>query len=435
MNGKYYLAIDIGASSGRHIVAHQGKNGLELNEVYRFETGFCRVNGSMINDIEKLRSNVVAGIKKAFSKYANIESLAIDTWGVDYVLMNEDKEIMPVYSYRDERTLKVVDKVHAIIPFEKLYEKTGIQFQTFNTVYQLYCDKECGRLDNATDFLMLPEYLSYYLTGIKKKEYTNATTTGLINATTNDFDGEIIDKLGLPERLFKKLDNPATRVGELKAEIREIVGGNTEVVLCASHDTASAVEGIPMEDDALYISSGTWSLLGVKSEVALTDEKSRKANYSNEGGIGYIRFQKNIMGMWLINCLKKELGDSLDFAEIVRLAEESTFDKTVDVNRQEFFSPTSIKQAFDNVLGEKGLKAGDYFRCAYRSLAKGYKQAIDDLSEVTGKKYSKLYIVGGGAKNKFLNGLTEEFCKIEVIALPIEATTIGNIKVQMERKL
>jgi len=266
--------------------------------------------------------------------------------------MKGEKEVLPVYAYRDERTLKVIDEVHSLVPFEKLYEKTGIQFQPFNTIYQLYDDKVEGRLDGVTDFLMLPEYISYRLTGVKKKEYTNASTTGLVNANLCEYDGEIIEKLGLPKNLFQKLNQPPSFVGELKACVREKVGGNTKVVLCASHDTASAVEGIPMEDDAMYLSSGTWSLLGVKSKTAHTDEKSRKANYSNEGGVGYIRLLKNIMGMWLVNSLKKELCDDASFPEIVKLAEESGYRKTVDgcvyVAQPEFprnVFPNSIQSA------------------------------------------------------------------------------------------
>lgn len=428
---KYYLAVDIGATSGRHIVGYKERGEIKLDEVFRFETGFYRDGGKMLNDIEKLVSNVVEGIKIAFGKYKEIESLAIDTWGVDYVLMKGEKEVLPVYAYRDERTLKVIDEVHSLVPFEKLYEKTGIQFQPFNTIYQLYDDKVEGRLDGVTDFLMLPEYISYRLTGVKKKEYTNASTTGLVNAKLCEYDGEIIEELGLPKNLFQKLNQPPSFVGELKSCVREKVGGNTKVVLCASHDTASAVEGIPMEDDAMYLSSGTWSLLGVKSKTAHTDEKSRKANYSNEGGVGYIRLLKNIMGMWLVNSLKKELCDDASFPEIVKLAEESGYRKTVDVFDGRFFSPASMKQAFDECLGDGNLSVGDYFRCAYESLAEGYRRAIAELESITGEKYEKLYIVGGGAKNKLLNLLTEQKCNIKVVALPIEATTLGNIKIQM----
>ena len=429
---KYCLAIDIGASSGRHIVGYRDGDNIITDEVFRFINGVTQSGGRLVWDINALAENVVNGIKAAFEKYPKIESLAIDTWGVDYVLMNGDAPVLPCISYRDDRSERVISKAHDIIPFAELYSRTGIQFQPFNTIYQLYDDLLSGKLDGVTDFLMIPEYLTYVLTGIRAHEYTNATTTGLVNAKTKQYDREIIRKLGLPETLFTDLHAPGTRVGRLKPEIAEKVGGNLDVMLCASHDTASAVEGIPMTGDALYISSGTWSLLGVKSEKALTDENSRKSNYSNEGGVGYIRYQKNIMGMWVVNRLRAELCPDKPWNEITDEASKSDFTEYVDINDNIFLSPESMKTAFDYMLKQKPKSTADYFNCAYISLAHGYKQAIDELSRNTGKAYSEIYIVGGGAKNKYLNSLTEKTCGIKVIALPIEATAIGNLKLQME---
>ena len=434
---KYYLAIDIGASSGRHIIGWQEGGEIKTDEVYRFPNGVKEEAGHLVWDIDGLFKSVVAGMRRAFEKYPKIESVSIDTWGVDYVLLEGDKEIYPCYAYRDDRTEARIGEVHSLKPFEKLYARTGIQFQPFNTIYQLYDDLKKGRLENATDFLMIPEYLSYKLTGVKKKEYTNATTTGMLNADMGGFDKEIIQTLGLPEKLFGEISQPKTLVGELKEEIANEVGGNTKVVLCASHDTGSAVEGIPIEGNEPYISSGTWSLLGVKVPKAITDENSQKANYSNEGGVGYVRYQKNIMGMWVVNELHKELCPEKHITEIVKEAEKSTFLRTVDVNANEFLAPESMKAAFDEALkgGELPQSVSDYFNCAFRSLAKSYKQAIEKLENNTGKKYTKLYIVGGGAKNGYLNALTENECNIKVVALPIEATAIGNLKIQMEKDL
>jgi rhamnulokinase len=428
---KYYLAIDIGASSGRHIVGRQENGEIKTDEVFRFQTGFTEENGHLVNDVKTLRENVLNGIRAAFEKYPKIGSIAIDTWGVDYVLLRGEEEVLPVYAYRDKRTEEAIGEVHRRVPFEKLYERTGIQFQPFNTVYQLYADKQAGRLDGVTDFLMLPEYLSYCLTGMKSHEYTNATTTGLVNAKSGQYDTEIVKNLSLPVGLFKKLSAPRTVIGRLKEEVKAYVGGDATVVLCASHDTASAVEGIPMPDQ-LYISSGTWSLLGVKSPVPLTDEKSRKANYSNEGGVGYIRYQKNIMGMWVVNNLRKELCPDKPFGEIVAGAERSKFLQTADINADSFLAPESMKEAFEKALGRKDLSTDDYFNCAFRSLALSYKTAIEELEQNTGRRYNELYIVGGGAKNKYLNRLTEEFTGKKVIGLPIEATAIGNLKIQTE---
>lgn len=425
---KYYLAIDIGASSGRHIVGWREGEEICPKEVYRFPNGVTKENGHLVWDIECLYYSVLAGIREAFRLYPKIESLSIDTWGVDYVLLDGDKEILPVYAYRDSRTEAVIPKVHEIISFSELYSKVGCQFQPFNSIYQLYDDKLKGRLDKASDMLMIPEYLMYKLCGVKAREYTNATTMGMVNG---EFDLEIAESLAYPLRLFPKLSQPKTVLGDLLPEIQEKVGGNCKVVLCATHDTGSAVEGIPMVGNHPYISSGTWSLLGVKTPKPITDKGSEEANYSNEGGVGYNRYQKNIMGMWLVNELQRELCPDIPFPEIVKMAEKSTCEAVVDANAKEFLAPESMKMAFDNATG--GLDTiGDYFRCAYKSLALSYKQAIDELEANTGTKYEELYIVGGGAKNEFLNRLTEEATGKKVIALPIEATALGNLKIQME---
>lgn len=418
----YALAIDIGASSGRHIVGWLEDGRIQTKEVYRFPNGVTEAGGRLIWNIEALLGSVKAGIAEAKKQFPSIGSLSIDTWGVDYVLLRGDREALPVYAYRDDRTQAVIPEVHEKVPFSQLYRHTGCQFQPFNTVYQLYDDKGRGRLEGVTDFLMIPEYLMYKLCGVKAKEFTNATTTGMVNADTLEFDREIISRLGLPERLFPKLHQPGEVIGEYEG---------IQVVLCATHDTGSAVEGIPMEGKELYISSGTWSLLGVKTEKPITDVCSEKANYSNEGGVGYNRYQKNIMGMWLVNELRRDICPGKDFGLIVHEAMLSRFDKTVNADAPEFLAPKSMKAAFDTALSISGLEPGDYFRCAYRSLAQSYRKAIEELEANTGKRYEKLYIVGGGAKNQFLNRLTEEATGKKVIALPIEATAIGNLKIQL----
>ena len=295
-------------------------------------------------------------------------------------------------------------------------------------------EKLNGRLEGVTDMLMMPEYLMWKLCGVKAREYTNATTMGMIDAKTGEFDMEIVGRFGYPKHLFPKLSHPGTVLGVLRPEIAAAVGGNCKVVLCATHDTGSAVEGIPMEGNHPYISSGTWSLLGVKTPKPITDAGSEAANYSNEGGVGYNRYQKNIMGMWLVNELQRELCPDMKFPEIVKLAEASSCDIQVDANAPEFLAPKSMKAAFDTAAGNALGTIGDYFRCAYRSLAVSYRQAIEELEANTGCSYEKLYIVGGGAKNPFLNRLTEETTGKKVIALPIEATALGNLKLQMEVK-
>ena len=420
---KYCLAIDIGASSGRHIVGWEEQGALQTKEVYRFPNGVREENGHLGWDVDALLGHVKEGIRIAKEAFPEIKSLSVDTWGVDYVLLRGNEELRPVYAYRDSRTEAVIPQVHEKMPFGELYRRTGCQFQPFNTVYQLYDEKLQGRLDGVTDLLMMPEYLLYKLCGVKAREYTNATTMGMINAQTGAFDLEIVDTLGYPRQLFPKLCQPGTVLGEYEG---------IQCVLCATHDTGSAVEGIPMEGNHPYISSGTWSLLGVKTPKPITDSGSEKANYSNEGGVGYNRYQKNIMGMWLVNELQRELCPDTPFPEIVKLAEASTFEGLVDANAPAFLSPKSMKAAFDAALETAPETLGDYFRCAYRSLAISYKQAIDELEANTGKTYEKLYIVGGGAKNQFLNRLTEEATGKQVIALPIEATALGNLKIQMQ---
>ena len=420
---KYFLAIDIGASSGRHIVGWREAGEIKTKEVYRFPNGVQEQNGHLIWDVDAMLSHVKAGIAAAKAEFPGIASLSIDTWGVDYVLLRGNEEVRPVYAYRDSRTETVIPKVHEILPFSELYAKTGCQFQPFNSIYQLYADKLTGRLDGVTDFLMIPEYLLWKLCGVKVKEYTNATTTGMVSAETGEFDAEIVSALSLPP-MFPKLQTPGTVLGEYDG---------INCVLCATHDTASAVEGIPMDGNQPYISSGTWSLLGVKTPKPITDKASRAANYSNEGGVGYNRYQKNIMGMWLVNELKRELCPEATFPEILKAARESSCSILVDANAPEFLAPKSMKAAFDEKSSNALHTVGDYFRCAYRSLADSYRKALSELERNTGKTYEQLYIVGGGAKSEFLNDLTREATGKEVIALPIEATALGNLKVQIER--
>ena len=310
---------------------------------------------------------------------------------------------------------------HGIVPFEELYAHTGIQYQPFNTIYQLYCDKLAGRLEGVTDFLMVPEYLMYRLTGVKKHEYTNATTGGFINAKARDYDREILSKLGLPEKLFGEISMPGTCVGEYEG---------IKVVLCPTHDTASAVEGLPLPDGAMFLSSGTWSLLGMKLAQPETSEKSRKANFTNEGGVGYIRYLKNIMGLWIIQNLQKMLG--ISFGEMVDLARSSSYEKLFDVNLPCFLEPFHIREDILRELGETELSDADVINSVYRSLAYSYGQAVRELEEATGKAPEYLYIGGGGAKNQYLNELTEQYTGKKVVALPIEATALGNLKIQME---
>lgn len=431
-----YLAVDIGASSGRHIVGWLEGGELCTEEIYRFPNGMDEVDGHLVWDVDRLVREVKEGLRLSFEKYPDLVSMSVDTWGVDYVLLRGDAEVRPVFAYRDSRTDESIPEVHSRISFEELYSRTGIQFNKFNTIYQLYHDKMTGRLEGVTDFLMMPEYIMYKLTGVKKREFTNATTGALINAETLGVDGEIISRLGLPSSFISEISAPGDLVGRLSDEVRREVGGNLNVVLCATHDTGSAVEAIAMENESPYISSGTWSLLGVKTDRAITDEKSRSSGYSNEGGVGYNRYQINITGMWIVQCLRAELCPDLSYVDIAEAAEKSSFSGIINVNDEAFLAPKSMKGAIDKYFTDRGETApacaADYFNCAYISLGYCYNEAIRDLESNTGRSYPDIYIVGGGAKNKYLNEITEKYTGKRVIALPIEATAIGNLKIQMK---
>lgn len=432
---KYYLAIDIGASSGRGIIGYYEKDDFKTKEVFRFKNFVVKENNHLIWDINYLFEQIIEGLKESFKQYPTIESLAIDTWGVDYVLLNNDKEILPVYAYRDNRTKKAIKLVHDIIDFDELYRLTGCQFQSFNTIYQLYDDKLNNRLHKATDFLMIPEYLTYKLTGKKVKEYTNASTTGLVDLKTNSFSEIIIDKLGFNKQLFDKpLYKEGHDVGFLLPEIVQKVNGNLKVKLCCSHDTASAIQAIKMEKNSPYISSGTWSLLGIKLNQPINSLKALKSNYSNEYGPHYYRFQKNIMGLWIIQNLAKELN--MDFVELINHAKKSSYKEIYDVNDSAFLYADNMQEKimmwFKNNNKVLPNNVDDIINSTFHSLAYLYHLSLNELEEITETKYDNLYIVGGGAKNQYLNELTKKYTNKNVIALPIEATAIGNLYSQIK---
>lgn len=428
---QYYLAIDIGASSGRHIVGWLENGKLKTEEIYRFSNGAEIKDGHMVWNAERLFAEVVNGLKRA-KEIGKIPSyIGIDTWAVDYALLDkENKLIGDIYAYRDSRTEKSSQAVHRKIPFDLLYKKTGIQFQPFNTIYQLYADKLSGKMDRAESMLMLPDYLNFLLTGVKKQEYTNATSTGLVNAKTHTWDKDIIEKLCLPVKLFGELSQPRTVVGELKKEIAKELGYSATVILPATHDTASAVLAAPIEEASPYISSGTWSLLGIEQEKAHTDGGSQKANYSNEGSINYnFRYQKNIMGSWLIQSVRKELGN-MPFETLAQMAKCKEDCGIIDVNDQRFLSPKNMIDEINKALG-KSLNSASIMRVIYDSLAKSYADAITELERNTGKKYKTLNIIGGGSRDNLLNELTAKATGKRIIIGPVEATAIGNLIVQM----
>ena len=426
-----YLAVDIGASSGRHIIAELENGILRCEEIYRFPNGAEKKDGKLLWDTDKLFAEILAGLKKAGEMGKAPDYVGIDTWAVDYVLLDEKGDrTCDVFSYRDARGGIAAEKVHERVPFSTLYARTGIQYQPFNTVYQLFDDKKAGRLDRACGFLMLPDYFHYLLTGVKKQEYTNATSTGMVNAETHTWDGEILSALGYKESLFETLSQPGSVVGSFKKEIAEKVGYTATVILPATHDTASAVLAAPIDAPAPYVSSGTWSLLGIESERAIKSENAMRYNYSNEGSLhNTFRFQKNIMGLWMIQQVKKELGDKYSFAELAAMAEEHPIDVAVDVNDERFLAPKSMLAEMERAIGKRPI--GETAYCIFNSLATSYKQAIEELEEMTGARYSKLHIIGGGSQNKLLNRLTAEKTGKTVVLGPTECTAIGNVLMQM----
>lgn len=433
---KYYLAIDIGASSGRHILAHMEGGRMVTEEIYRFSNGPKAVfegNGQCLTwDAPRLFKEILIGLKQAKELGKIPDFVAVDTWGVDYALLDErDEPIGEIYCYRDGRTKTAVPAVHERIPFSRLYERTGIQYQPFNTVYQLFADKRSGRLSGAKSFLMLPDYFHFLLTGVKKQEYTNATTTGMVNALTRSWDEEILGSLGFDRSLFGALSRPGERVGKFKKEVADFVGYEAEVILPATHDTASAVLAAPLSGRTPYISSGTWSLLGVERPEACTTDEAREKNYSNEGSInGDFRLQQNIMGLWMIQQVRHELDDKYSFDELVTLAREHPIEETVDVEDERFLAPESMLKAVHAAIG-RTLSVGETAYCIFNSLAKGYAESLSALEALTGEKYNTLNIIGGGSKNMFLNELTAKYTGKKIITGPTEGTAIGNFIMQM----
>lgn len=429
----YYLAVDIGASSGRHILGYLEDGKLKLEEVYRFQNQMTEADGSLVWDIEGLTGEVLNGLRACRELGRIPKTVAIDTWGVDYVLLDESRrEILPVYAYRDGRTQGIVKEVEDLLSAEELYARTGIQKQNFNTIYQLFCDRQSGRLERAKHFLMMPEYLAFRLTGKRKNEYTNATTTGLIHAESHDWDGEILGRLGIPQELFETPSLPGTAVGNFTPEVAKAVGFEAQVILCPTHDTASAVAACPLGERDVYLSSGTWSLIGMENREPVLTEESRAANFTNEGGIGYrFRFLKNIAGMWMFQNIRKNLGKRFSYDEMMEMAMKSSFRETIDVNAEEFSAPPDMIEAIRSYLGCPELPLGDVLNAVYHSLAKEYARSVRELEALTGKEARCIHIVGGGCVDVYLNKLTREYTGKPVFAGPKEATATGNILSQM----
>ncbi len=437
----YYLAVDIGASSGRHMLGHLEDGKMILEEVYRFENGMVKQDGKLLWDTGRLFDEIVNGMIKCRELGRIPVSMSIDTWAVDYVLLDaEDHVLGDTYGYRDSRTAGMDAEVYKAIPETALYARTGIQKQIFNTIYQLMAVKQSTPelLEKAETFLMLPDYFQFRLTGNKVSEYTNGTSTQLVDPVDKQWDKELIRMLGYPENIFLPLQVPGAEVGSLKEDIRQRVGFDCKVVLCASHDTASAVMAMPADGEGgIYISSGTWSLMGIEMPEAVCTEDSRTGNFTNEGGYGYrFRYLKNIMGLWMIQSVRHEQDDRYSFAQLCELAEaEKDFPSRVDVNDDAFLAPESMTAAIQDYCKKTGQdvpeRIGEIAAVIYQSLAVSYGQTVRELQHNTGKRYDRIHVIGGGANAAYLNQLTADAAGMEVYAGPGEATAVGNVMAQM----
>ena len=436
----YHLAIDIGASSGRHVLGSLVDGKICLEEVYRFDNGMENKDGQLCWNTENLFMHILEGMKKCSELNKLPKSVGIDTWGVDFVLVDKYGSILgQAVGYRDHRTEAMDEVVNQYISTEKLYYRTGIQKQIYNTLYQLMAvmQKNPEHLEQATAMLMTPDYYNFLLTGEIKQEYTIATTTQLVNIHTKDWDFELIDKLSLPRNIFKNIQKPGTIVGNLRTEITEFIGYDCQVIMPCSHDTASAVLAVPnTSDEALYISSGTWSLVGIEMKEPNCSRDSMEANFTNEGGFDYrYRFIKNIMGLWMIQSVKKEIGGGYSYAEICDMASQEDIPSIVDCNDNCFLSPNSMVEAIKTYCKRSDQQIpetlGEIASVIYNSLSKCYANTITQIEQLTGKHFDNIHIIGGGSNADYLNRLTSRYTGRKVLAGPTEATAIGNILAQM----
>ncbi|WP_160720554.1 rhamnulokinase [Bacillus sp. USDA818B3_A] len=437
---KYSIAVDIGASSGRLILGWLENGLLKLEEIHRFENKIVKKGDSYCWEADQLFQEIKNGLKKCNELGIKPDSIGIDTWAVDFVLLDEnDQPLTEAVSYRDPRTDGMMEQVFEKIMKERLYLETGIQFQKFNTIYQLFSIKQNSPeiLDQAKSFLMIPDYFNYLLTGKKANEYTNATSTQLVNAFTKKWDHDLLDILGINQEMFHEIKTPKTILGNLKEELVSELGFDLQVILPATHDTGSAVIAVPEENETIYISSGTWSLIGVENYFPICVTKALDYNFTNEGGIDYqYRFLKNIMGLWMIQEVRRNYNNEYSFAQLVDLAREAKdFKAVVNVNDDRFLKPENMIQEIMNYCVETGQPVpstpGEVAKCVYDSLAVSYQDAVNEIEEIFEKRFEKINVIGGGCQNEMLNQLVADVTKKEVYAGPVEATAIGNIVAQL----
>ncbi len=438
-----HIAVDIGASSGRLVWGTIQDGRIDLHEIHRFKNGFSEKDGHCYWDIDYLFREVIAGLQKAKELGITACTLGIDTWAVDYALIDgEGQRLHEVYAYRDERTKHAVEKVTRQLSTNEIYEKTGIQFQPFNTLFQLAVhDPE--QLKRAGQILLVPDYLHYLLTGKRFNEVTNASTTQLLHLQTRDYDADLLKLLGLDRSQFAELVQPGVSLGPIRQALREVHDlPDCEVICVATHDTASAVLGVPAKphQSFAYLSSGTWSLMGVELDAPLYHEEARERNFTNEwGAFGTYRFLKNIMGMWLIQEVHRHYEGAISYAEFVELAkEEPAFTTFLDFSDVRFLNPRSMVREIQSYCRETGQLVpqtpGEIARCIYDNLAILYALCVEELEAITGRAIEVIHIVGGGSSNELLCQLTATVSGKKVMAGPIESTALGNLAVQMIAK-
>lgn len=434
-----HIGVDIGASSGRLVLGIVQNQKIQIEEVHRFSNGPSEREGTFYWDIDHLLQEILKGLGKVKKRGIEQCTLGIDTWAVDYALLDKKgRRIKEIVSYRDPRTDQTIKKVTKKISAERIYEITGIQFLPFNTIYQLY-EEDPEILKQTDQILMVPDYLNYRLTGIKRMETTNASTTQLLDARKRDFSSELLDILGLHKEQFAPFVEPGQVLGELKKEYFPSYDlPNCQVIHVASHDTASAVVGTPgLQGNWAYISSGTWSLLGIEADEPIIHEKAHQANYTNEWGAAKrIRFLKNIMGMWVIQEVRKNLDNAYDYSELISLAEEvEPFLQYINLNDERFLNPENMIQEIQRYCKETNQKVpetpGELAAAVYYNLAIIYALELEKLESITNRSIDTLHIVGGGGKNELLNQWTANLSNQTVKIGPTEATAIGNIVMQL----
>ncbi|KUP35844.1 MULTISPECIES: rhamnulokinase [Bacillus] len=434
-----YAAVDIGASSGRVIIGELQKGKLAVQEIHRFANGFMQRDGHGYWDIDHLLEQILQGLQKVKALGYDCCTVGIDTWAVDYVLLDEKgSRLREVISYRDKRTENTMEKLAQTISKETIYQKTGIQFLPFNTIYQLY-EEDRELLRQTEQILMVPDYLGYCLTGKAAAEITNASTTQLLNALTGKFDPELLEAVSVKEQQFPPLTEPGQELGMLRNDW--FPGYDLpacRVITVATHDTASAVLAAPgINNDWAYISSGTWSLIGMENETPIINKLALKNNYTNERGANNtIRFLKNIIGMWMIQEVRKQLRKDYEFHQLAEEAGKTKpFQQFINLNDDRFLNPNDMIKEIQHYCRETFQQiphtAGELACCIYSNLAIIYAIAISELETITGKNIQQLHIIGGGAQNDFLNQLTADMSGKTVYAGPAEATAIGNLLMQM----